>query len=85
MSAETPSYADQAKLWNGHAGQAWVDQQPLLDRMFEPLRDVLTAAVVDGSGRRVLDVGCGTGSTTLAVARRLGSEGRASAPTSPNR
>ena len=38
--------------------------------------DMLVAAVGAESGSRVLDVGCGTGSTTLAVARRLGAKGR---------
>src|SRR5690349_20047033 len=40
--------------------------------MFKPLEDLLVDAVVAGSPRRVLDVGCGTGATTLAVSRRLG-------------
>ncbi len=66
---------EQTKLWNGPAGRAWVEAQEVLDQMFEPLEDLLVEAVLAGSGRRVLDVGCGTGSTTLAVARRLGAEG----------
>ncbi|MFL5351638.1 class I SAM-dependent methyltransferase [Archangium sp.] len=66
---------EQTKLWNGRAGRAWVDAQELLDPMFKPLEDLLVEAVVAGSGRRVLDVGCGTGSTTLAAARVLGAKG----------
>ncbi|MBR0664018.1 class I SAM-dependent methyltransferase [Roseomonas hellenica] len=66
---------EQTKLWNGPAGRAWVEVQPVLDQMFEPLEDLLVAAVATGAGSRVLDVGCGTGGTTLAVARRLGAKG----------
>ncbi|WP_317843128.1 class I SAM-dependent methyltransferase [Montanilutibacter psychrotolerans] len=57
------------------AGQAWVEAQETLDRMFQPLEDLLVGAVPVGSAHRVLDVGCGTGSTTLAIARRLGAGG----------
>jgi ubiquinone/menaquinone biosynthesis C-methylase UbiE len=66
---------EQAKRWNGVAGRAWVDAQQLLDQMFKPLEELLVEAVAAASRGRVLDVGCGTGSTTLAVARRLGLKG----------
>jgi ubiquinone/menaquinone biosynthesis C-methylase UbiE len=48
--------------------------------MFEPLERLLVEALGDGT-RRVLDVGCGTGSTTLAIARRLVHRGSAPAST----
>jgi ubiquinone/menaquinone biosynthesis C-methylase UbiE len=67
---------EQAALWNGRAGRTWVDMQEVLDRLFKPFEDLLVEAVRAGSGHRVLDVGCGTGSTTLAVARRLDAQGR---------
>jgi SAM-dependent methyltransferase len=67
---------EQAALWNGPGGRAWVETQELLDRMFGPFEDMLVKAIPTGSGGRALDVGCGTGSTTLAVARRLGPAGR---------
>ncbi len=66
----------QARLWNGPAGRAWVELQELLDQLYRPFEDLLVDAVPAGSQGQVLDVGCGTGSTTLAVARRLGAEGR---------
>ncbi|ATB32876.1 class I SAM-dependent methyltransferase [Melittangium boletus] len=65
----------QAALWNGRSGRAWVDAQEVLDQMLKPFEDLLVEAVRAGPGHRVLDVGCGTGSTTLAVARRLGAKG----------
>ncbi|MGN4078095.1 SAM-dependent methyltransferase, partial [Burkholderia gladioli] len=67
----TSSPPSQAELWNGNSGLAWVDTQPILDAMFQPLEQRLTeAAAADASARqrRVLDVGCGTGATTLALA-----------------
>jgi SAM-dependent methyltransferase len=66
---------EQAALWNGAAGCAWVEAQATLDQVMEPIEQLLTDAVAAASPRRVLDVGCGTGATTLAVARRLGAHG----------
>jgi ubiquinone/menaquinone biosynthesis C-methylase UbiE len=67
---------EQTALWNGLAGRAWVDEEELLEQVFKPLEHLLVEAVVVGPGDRVLDVGCGTGSTTLAVARRFGARER---------
>jgi SAM-dependent methyltransferase len=67
---------DQAARWNGRAGQAWVEAQTLLDQMLRPLEERLLESTFVRPGDHVLDVGCGTGGTTLAIARRL-SEGGA--------
>jgi SAM-dependent methyltransferase len=68
---------EQATLWNGVAGRAWVDRQALLDRVLEPFEALLTEAVAARMPARLLDVGCGTGATTIAAARRLGAKGQA--------
>jgi len=67
---------EQAKRWNGPAGNAWVESQEMVDALFAPLEELLVEAFPAGQGGRVLDVGCGTGGTTVAVARRLGPGGR---------
>ncbi|MFF5228777.1 methyltransferase domain-containing protein [Dactylosporangium sp. NPDC000521] len=64
----------QTALWNGRAGAAWVSAQAMLDEVFRPFEDLLAAAVRGGG--RVLDVGCGAGSTTVAAARKAGPGGR---------
>ncbi|KWH14852.1 SAM-dependent methyltransferase [Burkholderia territorii] len=66
----------QSALWNGPSGQAWVDTQRVLDRMFEPFEASLADAAVAASASSVLDVGCGTGAVTLAIARGLGAHAR---------
>jgi SAM-dependent methyltransferase len=47
----------------------------MLDEVLRPLETPLVDAAVAG-GERILDVGCGAGATTLAVARRLRPKGR---------
>ncbi|MBZ5605015.1 MAG: class I SAM-dependent methyltransferase [Acidobacteriia bacterium] len=66
----------QTTLWNGLGGHTWVEAQELLDQMFKPFEDLLVIAVSARNSRGpILDVGCGTGSTTLAVARVPGARG----------
>jgi ubiquinone/menaquinone biosynthesis C-methylase UbiE len=66
---------EQAKLWNGSAGCAWVEAQEMLDRTLMPLEELLVTEVRANGATRVLDVGCGTGSTTRAAALVLGAQG----------
>jgi ubiquinone/menaquinone biosynthesis C-methylase UbiE len=74
MNVTPPTSDEQTTLWNGAAGRAWVEAQELLDQVFKPFEALLVeAASIDARGP-VLDVGCGTGSTTLAVARLLGAK-----------
>jgi ubiquinone/menaquinone biosynthesis C-methylase UbiE len=70
-----PTNDEPTNQWSATTGYAWVDAQDVLDEMMKGLEDLLVDRVIAGSGRRVLDVGCGTGGTTLAVAHRLGAEG----------
>jgi ubiquinone/menaquinone biosynthesis C-methylase UbiE len=62
---------EQIALWNDTAGRAWVELQETLDRVLEPFEDLLVEAVAARKAQRVLDIGCGTGSTTLALARQI--------------
>jgi SAM-dependent methyltransferase len=66
---------EQRELWNGPSGQAWVDVQATTDTMFAPLARLLAAEA--RPGERVLDVGCGAGATTRALADAVGPSGTA--------
>lgn len=66
---------DQATLWNTSGGDAWVALQPVIDAMFAPIEEVLVSGASIREGGSVLDIGCGAGATTLAMARRVGPRG----------
>lgn len=76
MDVTRPTENEQAARWNGPTGNAWVDAQPVLDELLKPFEELLVEAIPVERGRQVLDVGCGTGGTTVAAARRLGPAGR---------
>jgi SAM-dependent methyltransferase len=72
MMTTPPSQHD---LWNGPAGDAWVQAQALLDGMFAPFESLLADPLAAHPDAQVLDVGCGTGAVSLAIADRLGPAG----------
>jgi ubiquinone/menaquinone biosynthesis C-methylase UbiE len=58
----------QAEAWNGPESAHFVDHADRYDRQLEPFTQVLLERAGPDPGRVVLDVGCGSGATTLAAA-----------------
>ena len=67
--------ADQIAYWNGAGGQRWADRQPVQDILLQPIADILIDRARVKAGERILDVGCGSGSTSFAFARATGPTG----------
>lgn len=71
----TDPNADQIAYWNDKAGETWARLQALLDRQIAPLGARAMAALDPRGGETLLDIGCGCGDTTLALARAVGGDG----------
>ncbi len=67
--------ADQIAYWNGPGGQHWTDRQQTQDVLLTPVSDILIDRARPKPGERIIDVGCGCGATTNALARKVGSAG----------
>lgn len=61
--------AEQAASWDGHRGDHWVRYADRYDALIQRLTPPLMRAAAVGASDRVLDVGCGCGSTTRLAAR----------------
>jgi SAM-dependent methyltransferase len=68
---------NQREYWNGEAADVWVSLADRLDPMLEPFGAAALEALAPAAGERVLDIGCGAGATTRALAGRVGPTGRA--------
>jgi SAM-dependent methyltransferase len=66
---------EMTRYWNEVSGPKWVALQELIDRQIAPLGERAIARAGLARGERVLDVGCGCGDTTLALAERVGASG----------
>ena len=68
--------ASQIDDWNGATGARWVDNQERLDRILAPYGDAALEAAAAKPGEAALDIGCGAGGTTLALAAGVQPGGR---------
>jgi len=75
MTTAASPNAEMIRYWNEGAGAAWVAMQERLDVQVGPLGARALERAGVAAGERVLDVGCGCGGTTLAIARAVGERG----------
>lgn len=69
MTVDAAPNAEQVREWNGAHGTHWVEHRETYDRILAPFVDRLVDAAAPGSDDRVLDIGCGNGASTRAMAR----------------
>ena len=69
--AETSSNAAQIEYWNTSAGETWARFQEALDRQVEPLGLAAMDVLCPAEGEHIVDIGCGCGQTSLALAARV--------------
>src|SRR5215813_4415279 len=67
--------AAQIEFWNSAATRAWADQYARMDRAVAALTKDLLDLAAPQSGERVLDIGCGPGTSVLELAKRVGPTG----------
>ena len=65
----------QGKFWNDKPGQSWVKYDIVMNQRLENITNLLFQAVEKTSGSTGLDIGCGTGSTTIKLAELLEGDG----------
>ncbi|MBI1401673.1 MAG: methyltransferase domain-containing protein [Porphyrobacter sp.] len=63
--------------WAGEMGARWLAGLDRFEGMIAPIGEALLARAGYTPGERVLDLGCGGGATTLAIAAAVGAEGAA--------
>ncbi len=68
--------ADQIAYWNGPPGEKWVKNQQVMDASLADATAGLFALAAIRSGERVLDIGCGSGQTSLMAADAVGEGGQ---------
>lgn len=66
---------DQGVYWNEEGGARWVANIERVERMLTGFADAVIADLAPRDGERVLDIGCGGGLTSAAIAEAVGEQG----------
>jgi SAM-dependent methyltransferase len=61
---------DQQDYWTSPAGLKWIEHEDALDTAMAGLLDVMLNAANISASDRVVDIGCGTGASTIGAAQR---------------
>src|SRR5262245_24561733 len=66
----------ETQYWNSAATRPWAESHALVDRLFAALTRVVLQTAAPQPGEHVIDIGCGSGTTVLALAQQVGPGGR---------
>lgn len=69
---KTSVFADD---WSGEMGQRWLRNVDHFEAMLEPIGTALLDRAAIAPGERIVDLGCGGGATSRAIAARVGPQG----------
>ena len=61
--------------WNGDSGERWAANLTRLDLMLEDFGSAAIAAAKAQPGEQVIDIGCGSGTTSFTLAQQVGPSG----------
>jgi ubiquinone/menaquinone biosynthesis C-methylase UbiE len=67
--------AREVQYWNSAQTRPWADEYEAIDRLFAGLTRVALDHAAPKLGERVIDIGCGSGTTVLDLADRVGPSG----------
>ncbi len=71
---ETPN-ATERDYWSGPSGQTWIRHREDQDAILAQVTDLVVARAEAKPGQGAVDIGCGTGALTRAMADRVGAAG----------
>jgi SAM-dependent methyltransferase len=76
MKSTAEFHRDQVAYWDGPGGTRWTDESARTEKMLSQVATLLYERAKIRPGETVLDVGCGLGPTTIALASQVGPSGR---------
>ncbi|MCU1400259.1 MAG: SAM-dependent methyltransferase [Acidimicrobiales bacterium] len=75
MGSESRANAQQADYWTSSGGRHWVAEQQQFDHMLAAFGAEARRTLAAMPGEHVLDVGCGTATSTIAISQAVGPSG----------
>ena len=76
MSTASENQEAQRVYWDGAGGDKWIKRSADIDINVGPAQQAAIEAADIVAGMRVLDIGCGCGGSTLALAQKVGVGGK---------
>ena len=71
-----PKNEAEITYWNSAGGRRWVERQQSQDIVLGPILQATLERAQLRQGERVVDIGCGTGASSIALAERVGPSGQ---------
>ena len=62
--------------WAGEMGQKWLASLSMFEEMIAPIGEALLSRAAYQKGETVIDLGCGGGATTVAIAQKVSPTGK---------